>query len=265
LPIERRRLYWIGGLVALVTVAYLNSDDNDSQDRIDSQEREQREDPEPPPYEATIRSRTAIDVLTDATDPAELRLVFDEVREQRSDGDWYEVTISCASIPESTGTDTALATGTFANTVRGLETTGLDDVEDVDFETTGRQSCEPVAPTTPGAVTADDVFEALEAADLRVINPRDTSSTCAELDCLSRTTTDQFQVIVWPDEEAAERWAANVTLDVVELGPVTTLQWTDAGFDPEGPERAQYEQAIEDRWPEAYTSTDADGDGRPSS
>jgi len=263
--VERRRLYWIGGLVALVTVAYITDNDDDPGERLEDQREEFREDPQPPSYSATIRSRSEIDVLTDATDPTGLRLVFDELREQRSDGDWWEVTISCASIPDSAGVDTRLATGRFANTSHGLAVTGLDSVEDVDFETTGRTDCAPLAPTTPGTVTADDVFAAIEAAGLRVINPRDSSSVCAELDCVSRTTTDQFTVIVWPDGDAADRWADNVTLDVVKLGPVTTVQFSDAGFDPEGPEREAYEQAIVDAFPEAFASSDADGDGRPSS
>jgi hypothetical protein len=197
-----------------------------------------------PSYESTMRSDTEIAVLTEATSPAELRVIFDEVHEDRTDGDWWEVTISCAAIPPDAGVDPVLAVGRFANTHQGAREAGLDTPEDVEFEVTERTECEPLAPAVPGAVTAEDVFAAVEAAGLDVLSPRDGSDACAELGCTERTVTDQFTVIVWPDEAEAARWAEVATLDVTLLPPVTTVQLNDGGFDPEGPERAQYEAAI---------------------
>src|SRR5918995_1406199 len=162
---------------------------------------------EVPSYEAIIRSPTSIDVLTVATDPDDLRAIFDEVHEDRTDGDWYEVTIECAAIPPEEGGDAT------ASTVRGT-------------------------------VTYEEVRAAVRGAGLPVLSERDGSDACAELGCLERTVTDQFTVIVWPDAAEAERWAQLVTVEVVRLGPVTTAQLNEAGFHPDGPEREQYETAI---------------------
>jgi hypothetical protein len=203
-----------------------------------------RPGPEVPSYEATMRSDTLIEVLTEATTPADLRVIFDEVHEDRTDGDWWEVRISCATIAPGAGEDPLLAVGRFANTHQGAREAELDSRGDVEFDTTERTDCEPMAPAVPGAVTAEDVFADVEAAGLEVLSPRDGSDACAELGCTERTVTDQFTVIVWPDEAAAARWAELATIDVTLRPPVTTVQLNDGGFDPEGPERAQYEAAI---------------------
>ena len=198
---------------------------------------------EVPSFEATVRSRTEIDVLTQATAPEELRMIFDQVVEDRSDGDWYEVTIWCASVAPESGVDATLAVGRFANTYRGADEGGLASPEHVTFEATGR-GCEPLTSDVPGTVTFEDVEAAVRAAGLPVLSERDGSDACAELDCVDRTVTDQFTVIVWPDGELADRWAQLATVDVVRLGPVTTAQLNETGFVPGSPERERYEAAI---------------------
>lgn len=192
-----------------------------------------------PSYEVEYLDQHTIHVLTDVTKPEAVRLVFDEVREKQVDGDWWDVVVRCASIPVEQA-DTTIAAGRFANTVAGQQVTGLATA-DVEFSTTGRTDCDPVAPDVPGAVSAQDIYEDVQAAGLRVISPRDASDACAEVDCLSRTLTDQFTVIVWPDTAAAQRWADIPTIDVWRVGPVTTVQVNEGGFDPAGPERARYE------------------------
>ena len=199
---------------------------------------------EVPSYEAIIRSPTSIDVLTVATDPDDLRAIFDEVHEDRTDGDWYEVTIECAAIPPEEGVDATLATGRFANTYGGADAAGLPSPDHVTFAVTGRTECDAMASTVPGTVTYEEVRAAVRGAGLPVLSERDGSDACAELGCLERTVTDQFTVIVWPDAAEAERWAQLVTVEVVRLGPVTTAQLNEAGFHPDGPEREQYEAAI---------------------
>jgi hypothetical protein len=202
-----------------------------------------RPDVEVPSFEATVRSRTSIDVLTRATDPDELRMIFDEVDEDRTDGDWYEVTIRCASVPADAGVDATLAVGRFANTYQGAEEAGLASPDHVTFEATGR-ACEPLTSDVAGTVTYEEVRAAVRGAGLPVLSERDGSDACAELGCVDRDVTDQFTVIVWPDGESAARWAQLATVDVVQLGPVTTAQLNEAGFHPDGPEREQYEAAI---------------------
>lgn len=192
-----------------------------------------------PSYEVEYLDQHTIHVLTDVTKPEAVRLVFDEVRKQQVDGDWWDVVVRCASIPADRA-DTTIATGRFANTVAGEQVTGLAEGE-ADFRTTGRTNCDPLPPDVPGAVSAQDIYADVQAAGLRVISPRDASDACAEIDCLSRTMTDQFTVIVWPDTAGAQRWAELATIDVWQVGPVTTVQVNEAGFDPDGPERARYE------------------------
>ncbi len=216
-----------------------------------------------PAFEVEYRDEHTLHILTDATKEQSVRYVFDRVRESERDGDWWDVVIRCASIPEGEG-DTRIATGRFANTVAGQNVTGLE-AGDVDFAMTGRTNCDPVLPTVPGAVNAEEVFAAIEGAGLRVISARDGSSACAEIDCAARTVTDQFTVIVWPDEARAVDWADLATIDVWRVGPVTTVQLNDGGFDPDGPERQQYAQAIADLaaahgTPSPVTTVDGFGD-----
>jgi hypothetical protein len=192
-----------------------------------------------PSYEVEYLDEHTIHVLTDVTKPEVVRLVFDQVRERQQDGDWWDVVVRCASIPEEAG-DSRIATGRFANTTQGQAVTGLGQ-DEATFAMTGRTNCDPLPPDVPGAVSAADVDAAVERAGLRVISRRDGSAACAEIECLSRTVTDQYTVIVWPDTAAAERWAELATIDVWQLGPVTTVQVNEGGFDPNGPERAEYE------------------------
>lgn len=192
-----------------------------------------------PAYQVDYLDEHTMHVLTDVTKPEAVRLVFDDVRDKQVDGDWWDVVVRCASIPADQA-DTTIATGRFANTVAGEQVTGLTR-DEADFRTTTRTDCDPLTSDVPGAVSAEDIYADVRAAGLRVISPRDSSNACAEVECLSRTLTDQFTVIVWPDTAAAERWAALATIDVWQVGPVTTVQVNEGGFDPEGPERARYE------------------------
>jgi hypothetical protein len=197
-----------------------------------------------PAFTIEFRDEHTMHVLTDVTARDQVELVFDEVREGQQDGDYWDVVIRCASIPEEVE-DTRIAIGRFANTALGQEITGLESDEE-ELQLTGRSTCAPAPPTVPGAVTPEEVFADVEAAGLEVINPRDASDACAQIDCLRRTLTDQFTVIVWPDQAAAERWADIATIDVWQVGPVTTVQVNEGGFDPEGPERFRYESAFAD-------------------
>jgi hypothetical protein len=178
-----------------------------------------------PSHQASILEPGVVDVLTDATDPDALREVFEAVREERTDEDWWSVTIRCSSVAAIGSTDPRLATGRFANTQAGLAETGLSTEEDVDFATTGRTDCTPVDSTAPGAVTPDQVIDAVVAARLPAPNPQDASGRCAELLCLRRTTTDAFTVIVWPSSQAAAEWVEGFVLDAVRVGPVTTVHF----------------------------------------
>lgn len=201
-----------------------------------------------PDHDASITAPGEVDVLTDATDPADLRAVFDDVRGRRTESHAWHVTIRCASVPDLASTDPLLATGRFANTQQGLAETGLETTDDVAFETTGRTDCTPLAPTTPGAVTPDEVIAAVETAGLPAPNPRDASNFCAKLECLQRTATDSFAVIVWPTPEAATRWAESFPLDAVRVGPVTTIQFMQGEliypYHEETPTRDAYIAAV---------------------
>lgn len=94
-----------------------------------------------PDYEATVTAPNVITVLTDATDPDQLRVIFDKVRADHSDGDAWWVSINCASVPATTGSEPRLANGRFANTPRGAARTGLATINDIEFSTTQRTSC----------------------------------------------------------------------------------------------------------------------------
>ncbi|HEY8527043.1 MAG TPA: hypothetical protein VIL48_18875 [Acidimicrobiales bacterium] len=184
---------------------------------------------EVPDYTSLITAPGEVEVLTEASDPAGLRAVFDDVRSKRTEGHTWSVTILCAL---DRGAETAeggsvLATGRFANTQHGLALTGLADTDDVEFSTTGRACAPSDAAAVPGAVTPEQVIATVEAAGLAAPNPRDASNFCAEIGCVERTTTDAFTVAVWPDRAAAARWADAFPLEVVRVGPVTTVEFTE--------------------------------------
>jgi hypothetical protein len=179
---------------------------------------------EVPDYESLITAPGQVDVLTDVAGADDLRTVFDDVRDRRTEGHSWRVTITCAAVPDPDAADAVLATGRFANTQQGLAETGLADTDDVEFATTGR-GCVHEQPTAPGAVTPEQVIATVEAAGLTAPNPRDASNFCAELGCVERTTTDAFTVTVWPSRAAAARWADGFPLDVVRVGPVTTVDF----------------------------------------
>ncbi|HEX8804790.1 MAG TPA: hypothetical protein VF743_11365, partial [Acidimicrobiales bacterium] len=133
----------------------------------------------------------------------------------------------CSTIPAVAGIDPRLATGRFANTQVGLAETGLASRDDVEFRTTGRTDCTPLAPTVPGAVLPDRVVAAVEGAGLPVPNARDSSVRCNDLECLQHLSSDVITVIVWPTPEAADRWVAGFVVDAVKVGPVTTVSFAD--------------------------------------
>lgn len=178
-----------------------------------------------PSHQARILQPGEVDVVTDATDPDDLRDVFDAVREERTDDDSWTVTIRCASVAAIGSTDPRLATGRFANTQAGLAETGLASEDDVEFRLTGRTNCTPVDSTVPGAVTPQQIIDTVVEAGLPAPNPRDGSVRCAELLCLRRTTTDAFTVTVWPSSQAAAEWVEGFVLDAVRVGPVTTVHF----------------------------------------
>jgi hypothetical protein len=179
---------------------------------------------EVPDYESLITAPGQVEVLTDVAEAGDLRSVFDDVRDKRTEGHSWRVTITCALVADPDASNAVLATGRFANTQQGLAETGLADTEDVEFATTGG-ACVHEQPNVPGAVTPEQVIAAVEDAGLTAPNPRDASNFCAELGCVERTTTDAFTVTVWPSRADAARLAGGFPLDVVRVGPVTTVEF----------------------------------------
>jgi hypothetical protein len=219
---------WMILVTALLVVAYLAFERND----VDGHHSGESPGSGLAPYSDWIPEEGVIEVATDATSPEQLRNVFDAVRDTRTDGDWWRVRISCASVPRLRSVDPLLATGRFANTLRGAEEAGLPSADDEVFDTTGRADCDPL-PVPAGAVTADDVFAAVERAELPVVDPEDGSAMCHQLGCLQRTHTAHFTVIVWPSAGAARSWADRPVVESTLLGPVTTVQLEPSGFGPE--------------------------------
>lgn len=179
---------------------------------------------EVPDYEFEIPAPGQVQVLTDVSEAGDLRMVFDDVRDARTEGHSWRVTITCAAVPDPDSPDALLATGRFANTQQGLAETGLADTDATEFTTTGR-ACVHGESAVPGAVTPEQVIATVEAAGLGAPNPRDASNFCGELGCVERTTTDAFVVTVWPDRAGAAQWADGLPLDVVRVGPVTTVEF----------------------------------------
>jgi hypothetical protein len=245
-----------------------------------------------PPHD--VRSAEAgerIDVATDVTSPEELRALFDLQRalvDPRIAGESpntvvsdfdavarntyanlvehfgpphesVEIRIRCASVPDLPDADPVLATGWFALSERGAEQIGLASADQVLFETTDRRDCTPLQPPS-GAVTADEVFAAVEQAGLEITNPRASVvgdptvggsaasadatavglSPCYAFGCVQQTRSDQLTVTVWPTAELAEAALALPSDEVAGgalalegfYGPLAWLAIANAVADP---------------------------------
>ncbi|HSK97667.1 MAG TPA: hypothetical protein VK891_13690, partial [Euzebyales bacterium] len=203
-----------------------------------------------------------VEVITDATAPADLRALFDaqwgNVRGHvaRDDAKPWQVRIRCASVPDLPGVDPTLATGRFVVSGAGgtytveqlramaaeyaaagddgnarwadnyatvLEDAGLTASDDFLLEISDRADCDPLPPPA-NAVTSDEVIAAAERAGLEITNPRDRTGICHELTCLRRTVADEVAIIVWPTADAARDWLDAPTVTGVLFAPVTTAQ-----------------------------------------
>ena len=89
----------------------------------------------------------------------------------------------------------------------------LRSTDEVRFETTGRDDCEP-PPPPPGAVTPEEVFAALQRVGLAVTDPRPATvptldragaglPACYAYGCLHQVRTDEVTVTVWPAADVA--------------------------------------------------------------
>jgi hypothetical protein len=215
-----------------------------------------------PPADWRIVEDGLVEVVADATSPADLRALFDaqwgNVRGHvaQKDAKMWRVRIRCASVPDVPGVDPTLATGRFVvsgtegtytveelrsladeysaagdragaewagNYAAVLEQAGLAASDDFLLEISDRADCEPLPPPA-NAVTSDEVIAAAERAGLEVTNPRDATTLCHELGCLRRTTADEVTIIMWPTAEAARDWLRGPTVNGVLFAPVTTAQ-----------------------------------------
>jgi hypothetical protein len=110
-----------------------------------------------------------------------------------------------------------------------------------------------------GIVTVTDVTNAVEAAGLPIINPRDNTDGWCDPDaprlvdvtdddlfpCTEMLTTDLFTIRVWVTPEDADHWievAGNADPPTL-VGDRTTVDFHEGGSTPDY-DRAAYEQAI---------------------
>lgn len=178
----------------------------------------------------------AIVVEVTTADPSTLRSVFDAIR-ANSAQDSAHVTINCNE-GATESMDNRLANGTYSRTSDDAFMVGLEGVGER-YEALPDKECPPVI--TPrvadeGAVTADEILAALDAAGIPAPNPRDnTNSNCstAELDCTHLTTTDILSIHEWPTAEAAARFAEAGSFEpALIVGPTTTVVFASGGSTP---------------------------------
>jgi len=104
------------------------------------------------------------------------------------------------------------------------------------------------ATSTNADITTGDVTDAIEAAGLQVVNPRDNSGNCepegGSLPCIEQLTTDLFSVTVWATPEDAQRAIQVAAGDApVAVGNTTTVAFHEGGTTPTY-DRAAYEAAL---------------------
>lgn len=166
----------------------------------------------------------------------QLEAIVAELQQKYSDKpDGYFVRINCTS-GGTTEVDNRLANGKFAVGPIGAARTGLDQGHH-EFQTLLGKKC-PAAPlptaSTPDAVTARQIVDAVIAAGLPAADPRDNSNgICKDMGCVQLITTDDFSVYQFPDVASAQRFAA--AFPAGYLNGLIFMRYTEGGSHPTDP------------------------------
>lgn len=160
----------------------------------------------------------------------QMTAIVNELQEQYAGtNDGYWVYINCIE------GDNRLANAQFADGPMGAARTGLRDGEHVLRVIEGKKCPpDPLPAAAPGAVTAQQVVDAIVAAGLPVREPRDNSGgMCQDAGCSQLITTDDFSVYQFPDVESATKWASIFPLKY--QNQTIVMRYTQGGSEPTDP------------------------------
>ncbi|OBG21540.1 hypothetical protein A5768_25890 [Mycolicibacterium fortuitum] len=156
-------------------------------------------------------------------------IITDLQRKFEDKDDGYFVSINC-SAGGTRDVDNRLANGKFAIGAIGAARTGLKEGQHEVTLVDGAKCPPDPLPTAaaPTALTAQQVVDAISAAGLPVVDPRDNSERiCQNAGCVQLITTDYFSVYQFPDAESAGKWASLYPLGY--LKGTIFLRYTQGG------------------------------------
>ncbi|BBX30541.1 hypothetical protein [Mycolicibacterium alvei] len=161
-------------------------------------------------------------------------IIADLQRKFEDKDDGYFVSINC-SAGGTRDVDNRLGNGKFAIGAIGAARTGLDEAQhEVALVDGGKCPPDPLPTAAPAALTAQQVVDAISAAGLPVVDPRDNSSRiCQKAGCVQLVTTDYFSVYQFPDVDSAAKWASIYPSGY--LKGTVFLRYTEGGSHPTDP------------------------------
>jgi hypothetical protein len=166
--------------------------------------------------------------------PEQLEAAFMDVRARytsiREEGGWF-VSIDCGQGMDAEGGG-RIANGKFALDALGAAQTGLRPGE-FEFQMVASPAACPTAQPPSGAVSAQDVVDAITAAGLPARDPRTNTGFCADSGCVQLVTTDDVSVYQYVDEAAATRMATAFPL-THQVG-LLFVRFTQDGSNPTDP------------------------------
>ncbi|MGU3654095.1 DUF2510 domain-containing protein [Mycolicibacterium sp. A43C] len=162
-------------------------------------------------------------------------LIVEDLQNQYSDrDDGYFVRIYCESSSELESGN-ILANARFAVGNIGAARTGLDDGDKEIKAINGAQCPLKLAQALAGALSAQQVLDAILAAGLPATDPRDNSANgaCQDNGCVQLITTDDFSIYQFVDALSAQKWADAFSGGY--LNGLIFLRYNDSGSHPTDP------------------------------
>lgn len=226
----------LGVLAALVLMAIIGAlggggDDSDSTASSTSS-------PSAPAYRLEIGEKpSTLNVFVPKLPTAgETSLIVEDLQGQYSGkDDGYFVRIYCES-SSHLESGNILANAKFAVGNIGAARTGLNDGEKEIKAINGAQCPLKLAQAPAGALSAEEVVDAIVGAGLPAADPRDNSANgiCQDIGCVQLITTDDFSVYQFADAASAHKWAGGFS-DSGYLNGLIFMRYNSSGSHPTDP------------------------------
>lgn len=175
-------------------------------------------------------------------------IIADLQRKFEDKDDGYFVSINCSE-GGTRDVDNRLGNGKFAIGAIGAARTGLDEGQyEVALVDGAKCPPDPLPTAAAAALTAQQVVDAISAAGLPVVDPRDNSTRiCQSAGCVQLVTTDFFSVYQFPGVDSAAKWASIYPSG--HLKGTIFLRYSEGGSHPTDPALIPRYNAVLDGMP----------------